>query len=589
MKKTGVKTNRNQGSSARHKPLQQEVSNKQVYWGLAAVLAATFTVYLPALTNGLLLWDDHVYLWQNPWLKEFDFAKAFSFSTFYMGHYHPLTLLWLHWEYLLFPAGDPAAFGGLSPFWFHLGSLALHLANTALVFILMRSLNERKEWTGAAFCALLFGIHPMHVESVAWAAELKDVLYTLFYLSSLLAYLRYIKNQKASWLLATFVLFILSCLSKAQAITLPAILLLADWFKGRKFSLKILWEKLPFLPISAWFGVLAYRASQSMDVVNTSQHSALMNVLNGCYSYLWYLGKAIVPSNLCAIHPYEYGASTAPPFWFYLFPAAILLIFAAAFINARKDKNFLFGLLFYSITVSIMLKLVPVGDSLVNERYSYVPYFGIFFIAGHLLSKASELKWQKAAITVAFCVSAVFALITIVRISDWKDNNTFWEDVVEKYPDFWRGYYGLGVLYYGNGDVEKAFEYAGLACEKNSPAAPYALRGTIFLEKKKNNELAEADFLKVLSFKEKDSPFNLMSWTNLGIIWFNKGQVQKADSAFARATELNPGDGSLRWFRAMSQAALGDVNKALYLADEARQMGYRVDQAQIDAWRSKIH
>lgn len=149
---------------------------------LLIILAATFLVFLPSLGNGLILWDDNSYTWENPFLKDFNFSKVFSFSTFYMGNYHPLTLLWLHGEWLAFPHGDPGTYGGVIPFWFHLNNIVLHLVNVLLVFYLVYELLDRKGWKTAAVTAALFAIHPMHVESVVWVSELKDVLYGAFFL-----------------------------------------------------------------------------------------------------------------------------------------------------------------------------------------------------------------------------------------------------------------------------------------------------------------------------------------------------------------------------------------------------------------------
>ena len=545
-----------------------------ILYPLFAILIFTLIVYLPALGNSLLLWDDHSYTWQNPFLKNFDFSRVFSFSTYYIGHYHPLTLLWLHLEYLIFPKGDPGLYGGLNPFWFHLNNILIHLLNTALVFYIVYGLRNRKEWRTAAVTALLFGIHPMHVESVAWVAELKDVLYSAFFLGSVLIYIRYLKTGRIVQLALAFLLFILSDLSKAQAITLPALLLVIDYYTGRKFSWKLIIEKIPFFILSSFFGLLAIKASLEVNAVNTSQTSILMNILNGCYSFLTYIFRMFIPANLCAVHPYLYNKPADVPFWFYFLPLVMAGLVAGAIYSANKTKEYLFGFLFYTVTISVMLKFVPVGDSMINERYTYVPFIGLFFIGGYVYSRFSiSPRWKHLAHGIIILYIAAFTILSVQRIRTWKDNITFWEDVVRKYPDHWRGYYGLSVTYYNEGNFEKAFENANLACQKNPPAAPFVMRGTLYFDQYKNYDLAISDLRKALSFNEKNSPFNLSSHLTLGMAWFYKNDFARADTEYTRAILLDP-ENVIPYIRRGTlyadnlgryDQALADFRQALYL------------------------
>ncbi|MCX6286001.1 MAG: tetratricopeptide repeat protein [Bacteroidetes bacterium] len=566
--------NKQQKKSKNTKIIQAPARGTNVLLPILVIVGFTFIIYIPALTNGLLLWDDHTYTWENPFLRNFDFAKVFSFSTYYMGHYHPLTMLWFHLEYIIFPGGEQGIYGGLNPFWFHLNNIFLHLINTALVFLVVYELKDKKEWKTAAITALLFGIHPMHVESVAWVAELKDVLYSMFFLASALVYIRYLKSGRFLQIAIAFILFILSDLSKAQAITLPVLFLVFDYYKGRKISGNVILEKVPFFIFSVFFGFLAIRASVEGSVINSSQTSFLMNILNGCYSFLNYIFRMFIPVNLCAVHPYSQSKLSGLPFWFYLLPVVFAGLISATLISAKRSKEYLFGFLFYAVTISVMLKLVPVGDCLVNERYSYIPFIGLFFIAGHLYSRFSEQHpWKYLAHGLLLVAVAALSILTVQRIKTWKDNFTFWEDVVRQYPQHWRGYYGLSVLYYHNMDFDKAFENADIACRQNSPAAPYAMRGTLYLDRKRNCDLAIADFKKVLGLHEKDSPFDRVSQLNLGIAWFNKGNFEKADSEYTKTIRLYP-DYTLAYIKrgtlyadnlSRYNEAMADFKKALEL------------------------
>ncbi len=177
---------------------------RTIFW---VIIGLTASVFIPSLWNEFVLWDDPEYVYENPFFKDFSFAKVFSFDTFYMGNYHPLTILWLYWESLFFSNGDPNIYNGFQPFWFHLNNLILHVANTALVFFVVKEFLGANSWRIAAIAAILFGIHPMHVESVAWVTEIKDVLYGIFFLGSMLAYVRYQNSNNRKYIVIALILF----------------------------------------------------------------------------------------------------------------------------------------------------------------------------------------------------------------------------------------------------------------------------------------------------------------------------------------------------------------------------------------------
>jgi tetratricopeptide (TPR) repeat protein len=508
---------------------------------LLIILAATFIIFLPALGHGLILWDDHSYTYENPFLKNFNFREVFSFSTFYMGNYHPLTLLWLHLDWLIFPHGDPGTYAGVNAFWFHLNNIVLHLLNVILVFYLIYELLDRKGLKTAAVTAALFAIHPMHVESVVWVSELKDVLYGVFFLSSALVYVRYVKTCKPLLLVVSFVLFIFSNLAKAQAVTLPVLFLLFDYYKGRKINFRVIFEKVPFFILCIFFGILAVKAQIVITALNKQHVISLTSALNACYGLMNYLVKLIVPVHLSAVHPYSYQDLSSFPWYFYIFPVILAGLIFLAFRSARRTKDYLFGFLFYLITVSVMIKFLPVGDSLINERYTYIPYIGLFFIAGQLYSRISGIQtWRYLAVAVMAGILVIFSLMTIQRTRIWKDNLTFWNDVISKYPDYWRGYFGVGLQFYNAGDYNTALEYTNLSCEKAAPAIPYMLRGTIYFMNLKNDSLAIADFKKVISLHEPSNPFDLDVRYNLGLAYENTGNYPEAITILDESIRMAP-------------------------------------------------
>jgi tetratricopeptide (TPR) repeat protein len=458
-----------------------------------------------------------------------------------MGNYHPLTLLWLHLEWLVFPHGDLGMYVGVNPFWFHLNNIILHLLNVILVFYLVYEILDRKGWKTAAITAALFAIHPMHVESVVWVSELKDVLYGAFFLGSALVYVRYVKTGKPLLLMVSFVLFILSNLAKAQAVTLPVLFFLIDYYKGRKINLRVILEKVPFFILCIFFGILAVNAQIAVTALNKQHMLSLGSALNACYGLMTYLFMMIIPVHLSAVHPYAYHDLGSFPWYFYILSLFLVGLVILAFKSARRTKDYLFGFFFYLITVSVTIKFLPVGDSLINERYTYIPYIGLFFIAGQLYSRISGIqKWRYLAVSVMTAILVIFSVMTIQRSAIWKDNFTFWNDVISKYPEYWRGYFGVGLQQYNSGDYNTALEYVNQSCEKNAPAIPYMLRGTIYLVNLKNYPLAIEDFKKVISLHESSSPFDLDVRYDLGLAYENNGNYPEAINILDESIRMAP-------------------------------------------------
>lgn len=532
---------------------------------LFVILLITFIAFLPSLRNGFVLWDDPEYTFENPLLKNFSISKIFSFSTFYMGNYHPLTILWLHWEILLFPKGDPGLYNGLNPFWFHLNNFLLHVLNAALVFYVIYELLGKKSWKIAGITALLFGIHPMHVESVAWVSEIKDVLYGAFFLGALLTYIRYIKGRNIILLILTFILFILSNLAKGQAVTLPVILLLIDYYLGRKFTRSAILEKVPFFAGSFLFGILAIKAQAAQSAINATYYSSFSSIFYGCYGFLIYIYKFFLPIHLSGVHPYPTNPTQPLPSYFYLMTVIVIAVGFIIYKTIRYSKDYLFGFLFTLFSISVMLKLIPVGDTIIAERYSYIPYIGFFFIFGQVYNKISGTKkWTNIANISVIGIFLVLCVLTWQRTRIWKDSFTFWGDVSEKYPAYWRAYNCLGQEYAKVGNFDKALEYYTLACEKDkwAPPTPYMLRGAIYVDQVKNYDLAIADFKKVLTFPNKNDPTQLDGRHNLALAYNKKGEYAKAIQILDEAIQIAPEHPTSYYFKGISYTGMKNYGQA---------------------------
>jgi protein O-mannosyl-transferase len=258
---------------------------------LGFIVLISFFAYLPVLQNGLLEWDDYGYINNNPLIYSINLKEIFSHIV--MWNYHPLTILTLAIEYYFF---------GLNATGYHAVSLLFHLLNVSLVFYTILLLCDRIEV--ALIASLLFGIHPIHVESVAWVSELKDLLYTFFFLASYIYYLKYLKVPQRKFYVFALFLFSASLLSKAMAASLPVVLLLTDYFKGRKISRKILLEKVPFFLLALTLGLVAVFAQGESVSTQDLGFSVLQRIAFACYGFITYLVKIILPINLSAFYPY---------------------------------------------------------------------------------------------------------------------------------------------------------------------------------------------------------------------------------------------------------------------------------------------
>ena len=232
----------------------KSLANRSLLPWLLPVLALTAICFLPMLSNGFTNWDDELYVKENPLLKGPDWQGIFSQAS--ASNYHPLTILSLAFNY---------AISGTDPFSYHLVNWLLHILNTGLVFIFIYKISGKKPYV-AAFAAVIFGVHPMHVESVAWVSERKDVLYALFFLLALLQYWRFLETGKRVKAIFCFVFFVLSLLSKPAAIILPFVLLLLDYWYGRSVNWKVVAEKIPFFALSLVFGFITVKV-QSADAI----------------------------------------------------------------------------------------------------------------------------------------------------------------------------------------------------------------------------------------------------------------------------------------------------------------------------------
>lgn len=539
------------------------IHGKTIFLILAGIFVLTLMAYLPALKNGFILWDDPEYVTQSPHIQEINPKKVFS--EFYFSNYHPLTLLSYSLEYRFFK---------LNPFNYHLDNLLLHLLNTLLVFFFIHFLKRGTNYFAATVTALLFAIHPMHVESVAWVSERKDLLYTLFFLLSLISYLYFLKRDlNLKYYILSFFLFLLSCFSKGQAVVLSPVLLLIDYYAGRKISLKTIGEKLPFFAASLLFGILAIKAQGAQSAINENYYSGLTSLFYGSYGLLVYLWKSVLPVNLSGAYPYPLNADRSMPTWFYIMPLVLALIVFIGFKFFRRNKEFWFGILFFVITISVVLKFIPVGDTIVAERYSYLAYIGLFFAIFSLAGRYFNTH-RKAAIAALSFIAVILSAASYQRSKIWKDSFTFWGDVAEKHPAYWRAHNCLGEEYEKAGQFDKAVTSYMNAVNKDkwAPPIPYMHLGALYIDHFKDYDKAIEFYKKVLTFPNKQDPSQIDGRHNLALSYYRKGDLQNAATVLNEAISMAPNHPKAYFLRGLVNNASGKVTEAV--ADYSKALSF---------------
>ena len=441
--------------------------NKKIIFFIALSVILTIIVFYNSLQNFFATnLDDSLYVSNIDKLKNLAISDIYTmFSTVIAGNYHPLAILSLTIDFNLH---------GTSPFYYHFENLIFHLFNVVFVYLLL------KRTDAAIIGSILFAIHPMHVESVAWISERKDVLYTFFFLASLITYLLYLKNDKKYiYLFYSVILFILSLLSKSAAVCLAPMIVLIDYYWKRKFDLKTSIEKVPYFFLSLLFGILAIVSQHSAGALNALTEfkfdfSIIDRLFLISYSIMFYLIKAVAPFYLSAIHYYPEKINGALPFEFYLAPLAIALIVFVIFKFKKIQRELIFGLMFFLISLVLVLQFIPVGYAIVAERYTYVPYIGLFIIVGKLYCDFTENKFGNYSKTrrnyIVFLISIIvimFSYLSFERCKVWKNGTTLFDDVITKNPENGHAYWARGNGKFDMNDTKGAFDDFDLAIKHN--------------------------------------------------------------------------------------------------------------------------
>ncbi len=556
------------------------IDKRRLLFAAAAVAAITFVVFLPALQNGFVNWDDGQYIYENPNITKLNLESLkWMFTTFHASNYHPLTWLSHAIDYAIW---------GLNPLGHHLTSIIIHSINTLLVVLLIYRLLTYKRETpsgktnyvlAAAITGLLFGIHPLRVESVVWVSERKDLLCGFFYISTLLWYLEYTEKHQKKYYLLTLFCFILALLSKPMAVSLPVVLILLDIYPLKRFNIKREFsEKLPFVLLSGASSVVTIIAQEAGGgLLPLEAHPFTTRLLVATRGIVFYLYKMLLPLGLSPVYPYPKNVS----FLSLEFGGSLLIVIGittlCVLLWKRNIKWLLILWAYYLITLLPVLGIIQVGVQSAADRYTYLPSLGPFLLIGlgasHIL-KGSPL-WKESLVlgarALALAIMFTLAFLTVKQTSIWHDPFTLWYTELKRYPDVAMAYTNLGVAYGKTGQYKKAIFYLKKAIELN-PRDPDNYNNLAIAYGKLGFHQQAIDILqKVIKLHPEEGIY----YYNLGIAYGKLGNYQKAIETLNRAIKLKPDFGKAYYHRGLGYLSQGLHDKAMEDFRKAAELGYK--------------
>jgi len=543
---------------------------------------AVIVSYSPVTRNAYLNHDDYGYITQNPHVRAgLTWATVkYAFTTYDMANWHPLT--WLSYEL------DCQLFG-LNPVGPHYENVLLHAADAVLLFLLLQSVTGFR-WR-SLMVAALFALHPINVESVAWASERKNVLSMLFFLLALHAYVWYTRKPALLRYAVMFFLLALGFMSKSQVITFPFLVLLLDYWPLRRMNAGmsalaaaattepgtnspkhppkrsigwLLVEKVPLLLLSGASALITMQAQKVGGAVQSlSQYSLLLRLETAVISYVRYLGKAFWPSNLVALYPHPTGLY---PAW-EVVAAAVLLLVITAWVLRTTDKPYLaVGWFWFLGSMVPMLGLVQVGAQAMADRYAYIPFIGLFLMSTWLVADwegSHKISAVGLAIPAVACL-LILSTLTYHQVGYWHDTESFWLRTLALTENNWFAHDTLAGFLSNQGRDEEAFAHYRAALAIWPEDLPANLNMGAY-EQSRGNLPAAIGRYQVVALHAADVGLRATAYGNLGSVYRQMGELDHAKQCFEMALRLTPD-------RPMAMIGLGLIaEKNLDLPEAVRQ------------------
>jgi protein O-mannosyl-transferase len=506
---------------------RQTSGKENIFWFLAIILILTLLTYFPVSKAGFVNWDDDLYVAKNQTIQSFDnFEKILSEPV--AGNFHPLTMLSLAMDYQI---------SNGNAHWFHIVNIFIHLINIVLVFFFIYQFSGQRIWLSAV-TALLFAIHPLHVESVAWISERKDLLYSAFFMGGLIVYLKYLKKNSYATLALAFFLFLLSLFSKPAAVIFPLVLLAVDFYFNRLKEVKTYIEKIPFLLLSLIFGYITIHVQKNVGAYSDVVLFPLISrFFFGCYGIMMYLVKMVVPLNLCAFYPYP-AVNVNLPVIFYLSVLFTIGLFVLFIVSLRRFREIAFAILFYILNLILVLQFFPVGSAVIADRYVYLPLIGPFFIAGWFVQKLIDKNKGKISLWVGTIAGIIILSLVIIsrnQAATWKDGAALWEQAIKTCPSG-KAFANRGLMYKDEGKTQEAFEMYSKAIGLDKFESDALINRANILFGQKQYMLAIRDYNQSI----KVEPLNDKAFANRGAAFLAIGRIDSALVDLNRTIELNP-------------------------------------------------
>lgn len=533
-----------------------------------------FLIYIPALFNGFVNWDDSSYVYENYGIHNIgvDFL-GWVFSTPIAGNWHPLTIISLAVDYQIW---------GLNPFGYHLGNNLLHALNTTLFALLVIILHKKISpgantlslLLGGLLASLLWGLHPQRVESVAWISERKDVLSTFFYLLSLITYIRFkTSNSKPAYIVA-LIFFLFALMSKPMAISLPIVIIIIDFVLStdqKRFGVIQILNKIPFFLTASLIAFLTIWTQKESGAVVIGVLDLQLRILNAIRSYGFYLYKMAIPAGLAPYYPLMPDISLREV----VLSAGLLLMVSAttAWALVKGNKLLLSAWACFLITLIPVIGIIQVGTQAAADRYTYLPSLPLFMAIGigsaHIFSKWG--KFKNIAIAVIICSNLALSFLTVKQIGIWKDAITLWGHEIKYYPVVF-AYRNRAPILYGSKRYKEAIDdysiILGSIKDKNIASVIYVQRGLAF-QATGELEQAKNDYSAAIAL----NPENISAYNNKANIHKSLGEYDRAVQDFQSAINVGGDNAAVYFNLGRTYLDMGDIGNGMLLIKKADAMG----------------
>jgi len=502
---------------------------------MAVLTVVILIVFWQVHTFEFLNYDDDKYVYENKNIRTGLTWQNIKwvFTNEHASNWHPLTGLSHILDCHLF---GPRA--GLH----HLVNLLFHIVNTLLLFIVFEKMTTSR-WQ-SAFVAALFALHPLHVESVAWISERKDVLSTLFWILTMTAYFSYVKKSGALRYLLTLLLFTMGLMAKPMLVTLPFVLLLLDYWPLNRLSAlnerqiyPLVLEKVPFFVLSAVSSIITFVVQEKAGAVQLIEAFPLsIRIPNAVVSYGKYILKMFWPTHLAAFYPHQ---AEKLPLWQVSIIAVLMLFITVLVIRYTKKYRYLFvGWFWYIGTLVPVIGLVQVGSQAMADRYTYITLTGLFIIiAWGTNDLLANWKYRKIALGISAAASILLlSILTSIQTSHWQNSQTLFEHTLKVTDGNYIAHNNLALALSQTNKLDEAANHLRLALQINPDYFDaYNNLGMVCIKLDRTTEAAQACLQAIELNPEHPIPYN-----NLGLVYLRTKQYQQAIQTFQKAIQIKP-------------------------------------------------